>query len=215
MCLFPTFLRGVLVISHLAVCAIVFPDETPPRSNQFESPDPKARLSAKANAFQIRKSIIRDAQLVLEQSDGPFHIDDYRLTAIQVLAEYKAESSVEQLIKLIEHENDFVVTNSESEEPPIAETYPTAGALAKLGKPAAAGCLWELTKDISKLRRDNLCWVIGNVEGPELGRYAIDLAAAQQSDIIKATRLRVAAQVFAGKFPVRTPAPGVTGKPKP
>ncbi|MCH8048404.1 MAG: hypothetical protein IID44_32310 [Planctomycetes bacterium] len=108
------------------------------------------------------------------------------------------------LCKCIELRTYMVIVD-ENRPVTVGDYYPAADVLAKIGKPAVRSCLWELTKENSAQRRDCFCWVIGAVEGPEVGRFVLMLALAKETDAKRKALLEAAVPIFEELFPLKQP----------
>jgi len=121
--------------------------------------------------------------------------------AFRVLGALRDPRAVGALCRCIELRRSIVWV-SENRPTTIGDWYPAAGALAKIGKPVVRQCLWELTKENSDQRRECFCWVVGAVEGPEVGRFVFQLAIDKETDATRKARLQAALPVFEKLFPL-------------
>ena len=55
---------------------------------------------------------------------------------------------------------------------------------------------------MSDQRRECLCWVIGRVEGPHVGRFVLKRVIDREIDTASKTRLNEALSVFEKLFPL-------------
>lgn len=162
--------------------------------------------SAKADAQlrQLNRDAVQICIEILKQSQGKLEPADRRVVAFRVLGALRDKRAVNALCKHIELRATFALA-TEGRLPTTGEWYPAAGALAKIGKLAARDCLWELTKENSAQRRECFCWVIGAVEGPEVGRFVLMLALAKETDAKRKARLEAAVPIFEELFPLKQP----------
>jgi len=130
---------------------------------------------------------------------------DRRQPSIKVIGYLRDPAAVPILCREIELRTSVEILIGELRNVTIGDWYPAAGALAKIGKPAIRQCLWELTKENSDQRRECFCWVVGAVEGPEVGRFVLMLAIAKETDAERKARLQEAVPVFEELFPLKQP----------
>jgi len=126
---------------------------------------------------------------------------DKRQPAIEVIGDLRDPKAVRVLCRDINLGGSVELVNG-IRDFDIGDWYPAAGALAKIGKPAIRQCLWELTKENSDERRECFCWVVGAVEGPEVGRFVFQLAIDKETDAARKARLQAARPVFEKLFPL-------------
>lgn len=143
----------------------------------------------------------KQAIQIVEQGQGKMTLTDKRRPAIRVLGVLRDPAAIPVLCRAIDLHDplDFV---SESGGPFIGDYYPAAGALAEIGKKAANVCVRELRMKMSDQRRECFCWVIGRVEGPEVGRFVLKLAIDQETNAGREARLNEALSVFEKLFPL-------------
>ena len=146
----------------------------------------------------------KQAIQIVEGGEGPFTLPDKRRAAIQVLGVLHDPAAVPALCRIIDLKSplEFV---SEPGGPSIGDSYPAARALVEIGKEAANSCVHELGRNMSDQRRECFCWVIGAVEGPEVGRFVMMLAIAKETDAKRKARLQQAVPVFEELFPLKQP----------
>ncbi|MCH8046227.1 MAG: hypothetical protein IID44_21160 [Planctomycetes bacterium] len=143
----------------------------------------------------------KQAIQIVEQGQGKMTLTDKRRPAIRVLGVLRDPAAIPVLCSAVDLHDplDFV---SESGGPFIGDYYPAAGALVEIGKKAANACVHELGRNISDQRRECLCWVIGRVEGPQVGRFVLKLVIDRENDKWRKARLNEALSVLEKLFPL-------------
>ena len=148
-----------------------------------------------------RHAACREALTRLKADPPEFGINDPRLTAIRVVSELHCHEAIQKLVAMIDLRATTVVTTEGL--PNTGDLYPAAGALARIGKASARDCLWELGKgQLGNDTRGRLCWVIGSVEGPVVGRFVFNVEIDKQTDAGRRARLQGALEVFEELFPL-------------
>ena len=147
----------------------------------------------------------KQAIQIVEQGQGKMTLTDKRRPAIGVLGALRDPAAIPVLCSAVDLHDplDFV---SESGGPFIGDYYPAAGALAEIGKTAAIACVRELRMNMSDQRRECFCWVIGRVEGPQVGRFVLKLAIDRENDAGREARLNEAMSVLEKLFPLEEQA---------
>lgn len=164
------------------------------------SPDIELCAATAAEVFTLTRAAVQEALRVLKDKEGPLEGPDPRRTAFRLLSGLRASEAVPQLILMLDvRETSGIV--SESRPITIGDHFPAAGALVRIGKPAVETSLWELTKDYPKERREKLCWIIGAIEGREVGRFIIEKEIRKLEEETRKARLRAALSVFDELFP--------------
>ena len=172
--------------------------------DELRSKDVGTSAKADGQLRQLNRDAVRICIEILTKSKGKLELGDGRNVAFRVLGSLRDPRAVTALCKCIDLRT-LNVWVSEAGPVTLGHHYPAAAALAKIGKPAARDCLWELTKENSAQRRECFCWVIGKVEGPEVGRFVLMLALAKETDAKRKARLQQAVPVFEELFPLKQP----------
>ena len=155
-----------------------------------------------SRAIQIAHSkASKQAIQFVEEARGKMtHPDDLR-PAFQVLRALRDPATIPVLCRVIDLRDpvDFV---AEAGGPFFKDYYPAAHVLVEIGKKAANVSVRELRMKMSDQRRECFCWVIGRVEGPQVGRYVLKLAIDQETDAGREALLNEAVSVFEKLFPL-------------
>ena len=172
--------------------------------DDLRSADASIRGNVEGQLRALNNNAVLISMDILRQSQGKLKRSDNREIAFRVLRSLRDPRATDALCKNIEIRCSGV---SITEDHPVTlgDWYPAAGTLARIGKPAARSCLWELTKKNTAERRECFCWVVGAVEGPEVGRFVLMLAIAKETDAERKARLQEAVPVFEELFPLKQP----------
>jgi hypothetical protein len=160
----------------------------------------KSREEALAKLSSERKTQIVSLLNVVKQEGakreqkGVFAFSplDPEAVAIRMLGELRAVEAVDILLDRIDVQT--IVVGSEATIFPGYGVVPAA--LTSIGKPASTRAVEYLASDKSKERSKQYCRVIIGVEGYELGREMLRLAAAREKDPAKRTRLESGVQLI-------------------
>ena len=172
--------------------------------DELRSKDVHTNAHAVSQLCGLNRDAVRICIEVLTKSKGKLEIADRREVAFTLLGTVRDPHAVNALCKCIELRT-FVVSVGELRPVNVGDYYPAAGALAKIGKPAIFHCVGALKQEGSAQRRDCFCWVIGAVEGPEVGRFVLMLALAKETDAKRKARLQQAVPIFEELFPLKQP----------
>jgi len=143
----------------------------------------------------------------MESAGDPLLSDKCSL-AVKLLSAIREPKAVTWLLRIIDvRAKSPLDMEVERRLPTVADPFPAAWALARIGKPSIEQCRWQLTKKNSAKRRQLFCWVIGQVEGPEVGRYVLKLGIDQETDPQRKARLREALPILEKLFPLEELAP--------
>jgi len=112
--------------------------------------------------------------------------------AIRMLGDLRAPKAVQALLDIIDFQ--FTVTGMARLEPP--KDAQVIQALIQIGKPASTGAVEYLANDKSSKRAPMYVRVIAQVEGIELGKVMVRLAADKEKDPEKKARLEAAIGLF-------------------
>ena len=147
----------------------------------LRSADSRASNAAASQALMDRRAVVKVAVEVLESSDKPFTSTDPRISACNIVAEYRAPEAVNALLKLIELETASPFKDDKSPWN-YGDQYPAAKALVNIGNPARLACIGALGNPYAERRDDILCWVVGQIDGHEVGRYCLELTIRDERD---------------------------------
>jgi hypothetical protein len=101
---------------------------------------------------------------VLTRTTGPLQADDPRLPAIELLGHLRFEEGVGPLVKQIEL--SVGATDCAGNPRSIAEEFPAARALVRIGRKASHACAHALAAGPSEQKQRLLMWVIYECENP-------------------------------------------------
>jgi len=110
--------------------------------------------------------------------------------AVRMLGDLRAAEAAQPLLDNIDLRFPGVTTSYSPEVDEVAR------ALAKIGKPASTGAIERLASDKSSERAPMYVRVIARVEGIELGKVMVRLAADKEKDPEKKARLQAAIALF-------------------
>ncbi|MCP4250651.1 MAG: hypothetical protein GY778_26720 [bacterium] len=158
-------------------------------------PGPSEEISAAVNsAVESHMGLMVDLRSELER-DGL--ADEGKVYAIYLAGELRAVPCVTDLVERIDFKAPFV-------DPKIAHgrwgMYPAQEALVKIGQPAVNMILDVLPDEADPARRDLMCRVLADVDGPDVAQFILERVHAAESDQRKERNLQAALSI-AKKLP--------------
>ena len=152
--------------------------------------------ASQTEVLRVRKKALESCLDLLQTTKGDLQMGgDSRRYALRSLATLRAPEATEVLLKNLDVRDPIGGFNG-SRPITIGDWYPAAGALAKIGVPALSSCVSGLARDITDDHCEKLCWIIGEVDGHEVGRYRIELAIRDEKDAKRKANLQEALNVY-------------------
>ncbi|MBI5724881.1 MAG: HEAT repeat domain-containing protein [Planctomycetes bacterium] len=140
----------------------------------------------KHTIYQMIWVIEKLKAIELEQMEGS-RLD----CCISILGEFHAEEAVDELLSIIEVRTWKMWGGLEAPKDPTV-----IRALAKIGKPVSLKAVAMLAQDDSAVKAPMYVRVIALVEGVDLGKEMVRLAAEKEKDATKKARLEKAMELF-------------------
>ncbi len=194
---------AVGVFGFFLILQSVHGDELDPRG--LRSDNTEIRWNTVGQIVTQRRAIVEETLEILKESRGATEISGSCRAALRVLGALRAPEAVPELSKMVDARLEETEADCFSiSGPTIGDRYPAAGVLAKIGKPAVAECLTRLG-DFDPRRnesRERYCWVIGEVEGPTVGRFVIEDRIRTETNPLRKKQLQAAHALFEKLFPV-------------
>jgi hypothetical protein len=125
-----------------------------------------------------REQTIKALIELVEADPPPLHADLQIPLLIELLGEYRAVEGANMLVKRI----DYSPPGLRDRELHPLNKYPAAKALVSIGSASFPAINRRLAHPVTDRQLAILAWVIYLIDGEELGKYRLDLTAADRLD---------------------------------
>jgi len=183
---------------------------TIPDVGDIAAKDAKARAAAVARLQEYRRSVIIDLMRILEQTKPGEHAGltpetmkgTPEVSAMLLLGDYRASEAVPALVERIDYRDPRTLVTGRYYT--IAESFPAAAALVKIGCPCVTPLVTMLaTTDRTKKAHELALWALEEILGKHLAKVRLEdeIERMKDGDEGKRQRLQDALRVISTSKP--------------